>query len=805
MRVFHRIAGLLALVLVSATQPATAAAGSEKFDELIAEAKAAMLADPNVAIAKSKDAERFAGSRPASAQREVMRATAQWLRGEALLRINNVAAAKPLVERALAAASRLAPRSKLQADLLLSDGGINTIQANVAKALVDYQQAHALFVTLGEVRSQSKALQSIGALYSSARDFNNALKYYDQAIAAYKADPNLLLSIYNNRGNALRELRRYREAEQQFREALNLADSMQSPMLRATVLGNIAETQLAAGNVAGAQRNIDEGLRLAKRPEAAAFRSLLESLEALAAQAALQRGDPSAAERLIEQRFAGQDLSRTTVLDRPALKTAYDVYRAVGRDDRALAHLSALKRLDDEATDLARSTNAALMAARFDFANQELRIANLQRDEARRNVAFAQARARTQQTIFIGAAAATALLIAMLAIGLFTIRRSRNQARAAAADLARSNRALGKALAAKTEFLATTSHEIRTPLNGILGMTQVMLADPALPGHVRERVAVVHGAGTTMRALVDDILDVAKMETGNLTIEAVPFDLAAMLIEASRMWEEQARAKGIAFDRDLGDAPGRIVGDAARVRQIVFNLMSNALKFTADGRISLHAAAVGDRLRIVVADTGIGIAADKRDRIFESFQQADTSTTRRFGGTGLGLAICRNLARAMRGDVSVESEPGVGSRFILDLPLTPAEDADAAAIHHGPAAMLVVDRGPISRAMLRSIVAPHVADVAMAASVDEALERLAAGPVARLLVDISVLGEADVMAANLERLRLAAGDRPLALLAPPDILLKANGVSVIAKPISGMALVAQLFTSGDLPLVSKAA
>ncbi|WP_332837934.1 ATP-binding protein [Sphingomonas sp. MA1305] len=793
------IVGLLSFFLV-ATQPAPAAT-PEQFDRLIADAKGAMLADPNVAIVKAQDAERWAGSRPPSTDREIMRATAQWLQGEALLRINNVAAGKLLVTRALATASRLAPGSKLQADLLLSDGWINTVEANVAKALVDYQRAHALFVTLGEVRSQAKALQSIGSLYSSGRDFAAALKYYDQAIAAYNADPNLLLSIYNNRGNTLRELHRYRDAEKQFREALALATSMQSPLLRAMVLGNIAETQLAAGNVAGAQRNIDEGLRLAGRPEAAGFKALRETLQALAAQSAFQSGDLTAAQRLIGQRFAGQDPAQATVVDRPALKTAYDIYRAVGRDDLALAHLAAWKRLDDEATNLARSTNAALMAARFDFANQELRIANLQRDEARRSVAFEQARAKTQRTIFFVAAGATAIVIALLGIGLFTIRRSRNQVRAANDDLAVTNTALGKALAAKTEFLATTSHEIRTPLNGILGMTQVMLADPTLGDPIRERIGIVHSAGTTMRALVDDILDVAKMETGNLTIEAAPFDLCAMLLEASRMWEEQARAKGIAFVRDLHDSPKRIIGDVTRLRQIVFNLTANALKFTAIGQVTLHVAAVGERLHIAVADTGVGIAADKMEEIFESFRQADASTTRQFGGTGLGLSISRNLARAMGGDVRVESELGRGSRFTVDLPLARAEDIEEREPAGGGAALLIVDRNPITRNMLKAVLSPLVEEVRAVASLAEAVACCAAEAVGRIVVDASAIGN-DVAA--FAALSAAAGDRRIAVLLPAGQAAP-EGALAIAKPVSGTDLIAALYGIGDQPLVSRAA
>lgn len=193
-------------------------------------------------------------------------------------------------------------------------------------------------------------------------------------------------------------------------------------------------------------------------------------------------------------------------------------------------------------------------------------------------------------------------------------------------------------------------------------MTQVMLADAALASEQRERVEVMHGAGMTMRALVDDLLDVAKIEHGQLTLENAPFDLARTIRDASRLFDGQADAKGIGFTIDLDDCPAMVMGDAARIRQIVFNLLSNALKFTSVGRVSLVARRQSQGVSITVADSGIGIPGHKLEEIFEAFRQADASTTRQFGGTGLGLAICRRLARAMGGDVTVSSEQG-GARF----------------------------------------------------------------------------------------------------------------------------------------------
>jgi CheY-like chemotaxis protein/anti-sigma regulatory factor (Ser/Thr protein kinase) len=379
------------------------------------------------------------------------------------------------------------------------------------------------------------------------------------------------------------------------------------------------------------------------------------------------------------------------------------------------------------------------------------------------------------------------------------IRRSRDQVRAANADLAVTNSALSKALAAKTEFLATTSHEIRTPLNGILGMTQVMLTDRSLAPATRDRLTVVHGAGMTMRALVDDILDVAKMETGNLGLEVAPFDLRTMLEEASRMWAEQASAKGLTFKIELDQCPGRVEGDVARVRQIVFNLLSNACKFTSQGSVTLSAEAGDTGVLIRVADTGIGIAPEQHQAVFESFRQADASTTRQFGGTGLGLSICRNLARAMDGEVTLASKPGEGSTFTVALPLPAATSAPVCAAPSEGGAILVIDRNPIVRAMMRTLLTPHAAKVVFAGTAAEAAECLAAGGIARVLID-DATARADADPRGFVAQVVASADGALlALLWPKGEELEGTALLelgiglLIPKPITGAALVQQLF------------
>lgn len=758
-----------------------------------------MLIDPAHTIVQAKAAEQVAANMRGRSK-VIAIATAQWLRGEAYVRLNNAAAAAPLIDHAIGLVSTGGPATKLNGDLLLSRGGLMTAQADVAGALAAYQQAHDVFRSIGETRSQAISVVLIGVLYQEAGDHDNALKYFKQALDIYSADQQLLFSVYTNRGISLQELKRFSEAQREFRLALDVARALNSPNLEGQTLRNIARGQLMAGQIDDADRTIALGFRALPRDGAASSRAHFLVLSAWSARL---HGRLPEAERLIRRAFSSATTESSTLDLREGHKTAYDIFKQVGNQGQALLHLEALKKFDDKTSTLAASANTALAAARFDFANQELNIEKLKRAQLQRKIEDAKQRARTQQQIFVGLAVIALIIVAMLVFGLITIRRSRNEVRAANVDLGLTNAALGKALAAKTEFLATTSHEIRTPLNGILGMTQVMLADATLNAPLRDRIGVVHGAGITMRALVDDILDVAKMETGNLTIERVPFDLKATLRDVCRMWEEQAKGKGLTFTLDLEGAPAMIEGDPARIRQIAFNLLSNALKFTATGGVTLRAYASDTTLSLAVADTGLGIPADKLDIIFESFRQVDAGTTRKFGGTGLGLAICRNLAQAMDGDVRVASTPDAGTTFTLEIPLLLAAAPQGTAGEDAPEsdALLIMDRNPISRAMLRAVLQARAGTVLFASNTEDALAQIKAGRVSRVLIDDATIKAAEDVDAALKA--LAAHDVITALLWPaPDSVERerfaAIGINhVIAKPIAGVALAAILFDVPD--------
>ncbi|MFM2148165.1 MAG: hypothetical protein RLZZ187_471 [Pseudomonadota bacterium] len=318
----------------------------------------------------------------------------------------------------------------------------------------------------------------------------------------------------------------------------------------------------------------------------------------------------------------------------------------------------------------------------------------------------------------------------------------------------RAQRAAERASAEKSDFLAFVSHEVRTPLNGVLG-TLSLLLDTPLDSEQRAYAETARRSGETLLWTVNELLDLSRIEAGKLELEEIAFDLGQPLREVLALQAASAADKGLRLTASLDAAlPARVMGDPRRFRQVLLNLVDNAIKFTAAGTVDIHVGHKAGRIEVEVRDTGAGIPAPLRKRLFRRFQQADAGTARRHGGSGLGLMICRRLVGLMGGEIGVESEEGRGSVFRFDLPLHPAApDAPGAAT---PAAasdtprrlagdapfarLLLVEDSEASQLVAAAILRKAGYEVDLARDGETAVEAATSGAYDAILMDVRMPG-----------------------------------------------------------------
>ncbi|WP_051258839.1 tetratricopeptide repeat-containing hybrid sensor histidine kinase/response regulator [Chitinibacter tainanensis] len=559
---------------------------------------------------------------------------AQYLQGEALEKVGEFAAAK---QRLLAVERQLVRHYKqdpLLLDLYECLGKACYAIGELNLALEYWSKCLELALGQQSIVHYIKAYTGIGGVYLYFGLFEESLRHHLLALefARELDDPVLLMMLNLWLGSDYNELGRHAEALTHLTEARNFYRRQADAGQVSEVLMHSGYSCLGLRDIPSALKFFNESIRLA---ESHHHGWPLAMANAGLAEVYLAQGQAERALQFAQQahEFALQNASIHHELRACRVKSL--VLEALGQHAEAL---TAYERHCELSVQLAIERNTTQL--------QSAVLRRINRSEIRLKLM----RAEQQREIL------------------------ENEKIQRQAEFLAEKNALLAVNKAKSDFLALVSHEIRTPLSGVIGMLRLARGQKELSDTTREQLSIGLENAETLLTIINDILDISKIEAGKITLETIPFDLHQLINQVAALFAPKAAEKGVRFVVDLAHLPKQgCLGDPTRLRQILFNLVGNAIKFTEQGSVTIGAYRDGEQIKFSIADTGIGLDEQSLGRLFNKFEQADTSTTRKYGGTGLGLSICQALVGLMDGSIGVTSQLGEGTCFRVELPLEPVD------------------------------------------------------------------------------------------------------------------------------------
>lgn len=597
---------------------------------------------------------------------EKWKSTGLKMKGDYFKNIKDYDQATTYYDQSLAIAEEIGSQSLIGA-ISYNQGMIYFVQTNYSEGLPAFSRAAKSFEASGDIRKKAHALDRIGALYMSQNDVSNGIKYIDESLAIREAlikeDDNnkdrfvieamkmALINLLESQGDSLRAKEYILDDSEPSMDGLSVDESSKS-------LAIMSMKALHQGNEKEAFQFLNESLQNSE--ESGVKKNIIGSLTEFV-RAHYTLGDTiKAIPYLVRiQKLALEENDLRYIVF--ASGDLYKIYETKRQYQDAHSYFKQFIKARDSLVNIENSTAMARLEIQTEFEKEKIK-----NDLENANILATQTQKKKNQQFLsasIGAGLILSLILALIIFKRLKITRQQN------VIIEEQKKKAEQSEKYKEQFLANMSHEFRTPMHAISGMVKILKRNK----HYTSQdvyLNAIESSSENLVVVLNDILDLSKIEAGKLDIESIPMNPATGLENAYQLLKYNAEEKGITLDYQVqNDVPEFLMGDPARLNQILLNLIGNAIKFTEQGSVQVGLEKIDDTLKYSIQDTGIGISKDKIQRIFREFEQAKDSTTRLYGGTGLGLSIAKQLVELQGGTISVESEMGGGSTFYVELPI----------------------------------------------------------------------------------------------------------------------------------------